>query len=399
MSRVLNGIRVLDFSRFGAGPMTGAIFSDMGAEVIRVEKPTGEDDRDVLPLIPSGKVGIMFVCFNRGKKSITLDIKSAKGSQLLKELIGKSDIVLHNFPPTSADAKLFNYEDLKKTNPSIILLAVSAYGQYGPYMGRSGFDPIGQAMSGAMAMNGFPGDPPLRAAVGWVDYSTALSTVIGGLLALDHRRRNKGQGQMVDTCLLDSASWIVAGMGAPAEAVLYDIPRPQIGNDAYLTFASAFKAKDGWVMVYPPLDPQFKRFARLIGRPELIDDPRFKERMQRWENREILREIVNKWVEDKTVNEIVSVLEANRIPTAPVLSTQQMVNDKHIRERRVLLDVESPYSDCKFPVPGIAINLSLTPGEVNGTAPRLGEHNMEVYGTLLNLKPDDIALLQKEAII
>jgi len=396
VTRVLEGIRVLDFSRYLAGPYCATILGDHGAEVIRVEEPGGADDRRLGAFAPNGEA-IRILNLGRNKKGITLNLRSPRGEELLAELVKRSDVVLHNYSPASREARLLDYDRLKEINPAIIVTCVSAFGHTGPYSHRLGFDPIAQAMSGAMSFTGFPETPPTRAAVAYVDNGTAVSAALGTMLALYHREKT-GVGQKVDVSLFETAFSFAANVGVYGEYQLLGEVRRQIGNKSPHSFSDSFRAKDGWVMLAVNADGIWRRFCRAIGREDLIDDPRFKDNTLRAENRDALTPIVAGWVGERTVEEVVRIMEEARVPCGPVLDVPQATEVPQVRAREMLVEVEYPGLG-PVEVPGVAIKLSRTPGKVVFRAPRVGEHNEEVYCGLLGLSREELEKLKEEGVV
>ncbi len=273
MEEILNGIMVLDFSRYRAGPTCGQILGDMGAEVIRVERPGGEDDRRLGPFAPGGQ-GFYLMITCRNKKDITLNLQKEKGKEIVRELVKRSDVVIENFGPDVSKRLGLDYESLKKIKPDIIAVAVSTYGQYGPYASRLGFDGIAQAMSGLMWVTGFPQGLPVKSGVNFMDTVTGVYGALGTLFALYHRQKT-GEGQLVDVCLLDSAVSFMESIMAEYE-VSNEI-RPQVGNShTYIGPYDAYKAKDGYFFLGVGGDAIWRRFLKMMGREELASDSRFR---------------------------------------------------------------------------------------------------------------------------
>lgn len=394
--KLLEKLTVLDFSRFAAGPICSAILADMGAEVIKIEKPGGEEDRTMPPFTSDG-ISFLFIASSHHKKAITLSLKTKAGEEILDKLVAKSDIVMHNFTPGTKEANTLQYDHLKSVNPSIILVAISAFGQHGPYAQRVGFDTIAQAMSGAMSFSGFPGTPPTRAAVPWVDFTTALNAALGIMFALYHRDKT-GQGQMVSVSLLDSAIYLVAGIAAYAEYKMKGVVRYQTGNQTWGNSTNCFRAKDGWVMIGLSSDSMWKRLAKTIGKKELIDAPMFKDSWSRFESRDIVNDLIGDWIAEKTVSEVIRLLEESRVPCAPVLTVDQTLADPHIKDQDSLVDIE--YANARTCLlSNFPIKLSLTPGNVEGPVPMIGEHNEEIYSRLLGLSKGELYQLEKEEVI
>ena len=397
MEKVLEGIRVLDFSRYGSGPYCGALLADMGAEVIRVESPGGGIDRQFGPFAPNGENIVYGMIMARNKKGITLDLRSDKGKEILKELVKRADIVVENYGAEGKEIMGLDYRSLSEINPAIILVSISGFGTFGPYARKLAFDNIAQAMSGAMSYGGFPNNPPTRAAVPYADFNSAVYGALGAMFALYYREKT-GKGQMVDIALLDAAFSMVAGMGVAAEYKLLNYIRPQQGNQGYYCFTNSFKAKDGWVMVMVISNTIWRRFLRVIGRGDLAHDPRFTDDMARYQNREILNSIVSEWVSQRTVNEAVNSLEEARIPCGKVNSIAGIIDDPHIRVREMLVELDFPGVGL-VPLSGVVPKLSETPGKIERRAPLVGEHNEEIYCGLLGFKKEELERLKEEGVI
>ena len=397
MSKVLTGIRVLDFSRYAAGPSATMILADMGADVIRVEPPSGGEDRTLGPFAPNGESLPFGIIINRNKRGITLNLRSDAGQSILKKLVAKADVIVENFSPGVKAEMGLTYETLKAINPRIIHVSVTAYGQNGPYVNRLGFDPIAQAMCSAMSYSGFPGNPPVRFQASWVDNSTGIATALGTMLALYHRQAT-GEGQAVDMALLDTAISFVSNMGVAAEYKVNNFVRSQIGNGSFYAYGDCFQVKDGWVYMSVIGDSLWRRLCRLLGREDWLKDERFSSDNSRFQNRQIISDVIAPWLAGKTVIEILEITEKNRIPCAPVSTVPQMVANPQVAAREMLVDVDFPGVG---PVPhtGVAIKLSKTPGSIEHRAPLLGEHNEEIYCGLVGMKKNELAKLKKEGVI
>ena len=387
MAGCLDGIKVLDLGRYQAGPRCAMILADLGAEVIKVEEPGGDESR--------GLGRVYWSAYNRGKKSITLNLRSTQGKALLRALVPKVDMLLQNFRPGVMDAMGFGYGTLKQLNPGIILINVSGFGQEGPYKHRPAYDPIGQAMSGLMSFTGFPDSPPVMTNASIIDRTTALHATIGALAAL-HRRDVTGEGQSLDVCLLDSAYTL---MEIPIAQYLLSNKEPQRnGNRAGgIAPANTYRAKDGWVYLLAIPQDMFGKFCRGIGREDLLTDPRFTSIAARGAHSQDLDTLVADWVCEKTVAEVVTTLERAEVPVAPVHSIPQAAHDPHLWERKMLVEAEEPESGRTF-VPGLTVKFSDTPGAV-GPIPRPGQHNSEIYCDLLGCTPDDLKRWGQERVI
>ena len=393
--KVLTGIRVLDFSRYLAGPYCGMLLADMGADVIRVEKPGGEEDRNIGPFVPPTGEGLFTMITPRNKRGISLNIKTDKGIELLRELVIRSDVVLHNFTSGSEEFKILKYESLKDINPAIILVIVSGFDPHGPYAGEPAFDFIAQALTGSMSYTGFPGNPPTKAGMAWVDYGTGTHAAVGTLSALYYRQAT-GEGQEVNVSLLDVATTLMASIAA--EHTVLGRKRQQVGNASYYIFSDSFQAKDGMVMLSPISNPLWKRFAKAIGREDLKNDPRFKDDMARFENRDDLIPIVSQWISERTVGEVTKEMGIARIPCARINNVEEMLSDPKVKSTNMLPQIDYPEVG-KVTVPGVPVKLSKTPGSIERRAPKVGEHNQELYCDLLGYKTSDLSQWQAEGII
>lgn len=385
MERALQGIRILDFGRFIAGPFGAMLLADMGAEVIRIERPGGEEDRFIGVLSDTGE-SMGFMNLARNKKGISLNVQTSKGREILQELIKKSDVIMGNFPQGVPEKMGIDYESCRKVNPGIIVCIASGFGQDGPYAARTGFDMIAQAMSGAMAFTGFPDHPPVRASVPYCDFGTAMFLALGVMFALYHRK-DTGEGQMVDVSLFHTALTFM--MSPINEYMTRGIFRPQYGNASYWTITDTFKTQNGWVIIGAISNNIWKRLLRVIGRNDLIDDPRFKTDQLRADNYHILQPIIAEWMNKQSLEEALELLDKGRVPAGPVLKYSQVPDDPHVKQRKMIIPVEHPGAG---PVPLIdtPVKLSKTPGFINDRAPLIGEHNEEVYCSLLGYKPEEL---------
>ena len=365
VSLSLDGVRVLELARYQAGPRGGMIMSDLGAEVIKIEKPGGEETRQSAPMVRGQS--IYFAVYNRGKKSICLDLRNPRGRDIFAELVKTADIVLENFRPGTMQAMGFDYEKLRALNPGIILVSVSGFGQYGPYRDRPAFDPLGQAMSGLMSLTGKPVDQPLGTASSVVDRYTALHATIGALAALRHRDRT-GEGQLVDVCLLDSALTMVE---IPTSYYL------ATGEEGGEGGRPPYRAKDGHVVISATGREMAVRMQRLVGAEG--------------------RAALEAWCVERRVDEICGALMEIGVPVAPVRSIPQVAKDPHLWEREMLVKMEDAVAGEIF-VPGVTVKMSKTPGHV-GPVPTPGQHTDEVLGRLLGYDADTLGTLRRDGVI
>lgn len=386
MAGCLDGIKVLDMGRYQAGPRCAMILSDLGAEVVKLEAPGGDESRGI------GKV--YWSVYNRGKKSITLNVRSEKGIALIKELVPKFDMLLQNFRPGVMAAMGLDYDTLKQLNPGLILINVSGFGQQGPYKHRPAYDPIGQAMSGLMSFTGFPDGPPVMTNSPIIDRITALHATIGALGAL-HRRDVTGQGQALDVCLLDTGYTL---MEIPIANYLLSGKQPQRNGNSPggISPCNAYQATDGWIYILAVPQDMFGRFCKGVGREDLLADERFSSIAGRGKHAKEIDGLVAEWVKARTVAEVSAVLEQAEVPFAPVHSIAQAAKDPHLWERQMLVEIEDQ-GETTY-VPGLTVKYSDTPGAI-GTIPQPGDHNQEVYCGLLGYTPDDLADWREAGVI
>jgi crotonobetainyl-CoA:carnitine CoA-transferase CaiB-like acyl-CoA transferase len=378
MEQVLKGIRVLDFGRFIAAPWCSALLGDMGAEVIRIEKREGGEDRWVQPVASTGE-GATFLQCNRNKQSVTLDSTTPEGAVITRELVATADIVVANMPEQSMRANGLDYVSLRAVKSDIILASATAYGNGGPYSDRVGFDGIGQVMSGGVYRSG-TAEQPYRSAVPYVDFGTALSLALGTMMALFHRK-NTGQGQLVEAALLPSALMMSNAM--LIEQSILQLNRVAVGNRGVAAApCDLFRVKDGWVLVQVAGQPMFKRWCRMVGEEQWFTDPRFGNDELRGINEEVLNDRMQAWCEDKTKEEALRIFDTARIPSSPLLSPQEALDDPHVRAMQYIKMMDFPGAPKPAPVIETPFRMSATPGSIRTRAPLLGEHTDAVLSAL-----------------
>ena len=375
----LEGIRVVDFGRFIAGPYCAMMLADFGADVIRVERREGGEDRKLGPVTENGEGGL-FLNINRNKRGITLDPAHDLAKEIIRRLVRSADVVIVNLPIEVMRKLGLDYDSLKSIKEDIILVMASAFGPDGPYRDRVGFDGVVQAMSGSMSLTGFPG-PPVRSIVSWVDYGTALHGAFGAMAALYHRQQT-GHGQLVDVSLL--ATGVTFMMPLLAERATTGIQRAQLGNTGYYTAPSdVYQTRDGgWIIVPTIGGPMFKRWARLIGREDLIEDPRCKDDITRGNNAELINKAMTLWCSQRTRDEAISELERGRVPCGPVYNLDEVLGDAQVNARHLIEQVEFPSGSKPIPISAPPARLSGSPAQRPRRAPLLGEHTDEVLAEL-----------------
>ncbi len=394
MSGVLDGIRVLDFGRYIAGPYCACLLGDMGAEVIRIEKLAGSEDRYVASITASGE-GANFVCVNRNKKSMTLNPTRPEGREVVKKLVATADVVVANLPPETLKQMGLDYDSLVQSKADIILTTVNAYGAGGPYSNRVGFDGIGQAMCGNAYLSGEEGTPT-KAWVPWVDFGTASLSAFGTLAALMARAQT-GKGQKVEGALLRTA---LAFMNATlVEQAVVQVDRKATGNRGQSAApADIFQTQDGWIISQVIGQPLYERWAKLMGEDQWLTDARFKDDDSRGLHGELISERMSRWCADRTTEEALEAMEEARIPGGPVYSPQQALEDPHINAIGFLQDTHYPGLPKPAPLAGVPVTLSDTPGSIRLRAPLLGEHTEEIMGSL-GYSDEAIAALRDKQVI
>ena len=394
MSKVLEGIRVLDFGRYIAGPFCGTLLGDMGAEVIRIEKVDGSEDRFLSPITENGD-GAMFMQLARNKRGMTLNPMKPQGREIVKKLVATADVVVANLPPETLKAMALDYESLCSTNPDIILTMISAFGRGGPYSNRVGFDGLGQAMSGNMYMSGTP-EQPVKAYAPFIDFGTASLAAFGTMAAL-YERQKTGKGQIVEGSLFNTALTMMNGTVIEQAAIKPN--RVATMNRAQTSApADTFKTKDGWVLVQSVGGPLFKRWADLMGEDHWLDDPRFKDDITRGDNGEIISKRLAEWCAERTSEEALKAMEEVRLPAGPILSPQEVLEDPHIAAKGLFQPLEYPGLSAPAPVMRTPVELSETPGEIRSRAPTLAEHTDEIMKEL-GYSESDIQELKEKRII
>jgi crotonobetainyl-CoA:carnitine CoA-transferase CaiB-like acyl-CoA transferase len=383
MTLSLEGVRVLELARFQAGPRGGMIMSDLGAEVIKIERIGGEETRKNPPIVRGQSV--YFTVYNRGKKSICLDMRSDEGKRVFGELVTKSDIVLENFRPGTMEAMGFGYEALKALKRDIILVSVSGFGQTGPYRDRPAFDPLGQAMSGLMHLTGRPVGQPVGTAFSVVDRTTALHATIGALAALRHRDRT-GEGQMIDCCLLDSALTMVE---IPS---IYYLDTGEEGGEGG---RPPYRAKDGWVVISAIGREMASKVMEIVGAAGLAGaGGPINSSIGATDER---RKRIEAWCLEHTVSEITETMLAAGIPVAPVRNIPEVTRDAHTWEREMFAKQQDALAG-EIHVPGVAVKMSATPGRI-GPVPTPGQHTDEVLANLLGYDSNRLAALRHAKVI
>ena len=391
---LLTGIKVLDFGRFIAGPYCATLLADHGADVIRIERIEGGEDRYVPPVADTGEGGL-YMQMNRNKRCLTLDLASDAGREIVRRLVKSADVVVANLPPATLKHLGLDYATVSALNPRIVLATVTAFGPGGPYSQRPGFDGVGQAMSGAMYMSGLP-DAPMRAAATYVDFSTAQACAMGVLAALWAREKT-GVGQLVEGSLLRTA--LILNNPVLVEQAVRAPNRVPQGNRGYASApADVFKTLTGWVMVQAIGQAMFERWCDLVGAPGLKVDPRFANDALRGDHSLEVSRLMADWCATRTRDAVLDALAKTKIPAGPVYTPQEALDDPHIAAAGLLTQREFAGLKGTFPMTPHPVEMSGTPAQYRHAAPTLGQHTGEVL-TELGFAPDAIAALREQGVV
>jgi crotonobetainyl-CoA:carnitine CoA-transferase CaiB-like acyl-CoA transferase len=386
----LAGVRVLDLSRFIAGPYCAMMLGDMGAEVVKIEPPgQGEYARRALPAV-NGQSLYTFVV-NRNKKSLAVDLRHEDGLRVLHELVAQADVLVENFRPGTMEQMGLGWEAVHKLNPRLVMARISGFGQDGPLAGKQCFDGVAQAMSGLMDMTGAQDGPPTMIGSFMCDYTTGMYAALGILAAL-HARHASGKGQLVDVSLLESATSML--MTAIPQQKLFGTTMTRVGNrDRFVAPSNTFATGDGrYVLMVGGDDNMFPRVVRAMEQPALLNDPRFASMASRLEHRDAVEGIVGEWMRLHDADDIVARLEAQGVPCAKVATVDEVVDNPQLRHRGAIADIA--FGDATVPVQGVTIHLSDTPLSIRGAMPDVGAHSGEVLAQWLGYAPARVAALR-----
>ena len=371
----LEGVVVLDCTQLMAGPFCTLLLADMGADVIKVEKPAGGDDNRRMGPPFIGGCSAAFLAINRNKRSLALDLRTTQGRDVFMNLARRADVVVENFRPGAMERMGLGYHELREIKPSLIYCSISGFGQTGPYRNRGGFDLVAQGMSGLMSVTGVPGGPPVKVGVPITDLTAGMYGAYGILSAYIHRLRT-GEGQSVDTSLLEAGIaytfWESSVYFATGE-----IPGP-LGSAHRLSAPyQALRTKDGYITIGAATQSTWEELCRAIGREELLNDPRFATSGHRKSHQQELSALLEDTLVGETTQHWIAVLEAAGVPSGPINDLQQVYSDPHVQAREMMVELDDEELGPLRNI-GIPVKLSLTPGRIRRRAPELGEHTREV---------------------
>ena len=401
----LAGVRVLDMTRILAGPTSMQLLADLGADVIKIERPgVGDDTRSWGPPFLTAADGsdmdesAYYLCVNRNKRSVTVDFSKPEGVALIKRLLKHCDIMAHNMKVGGLEKFGLGYDDLKDEFPGLVYCHISGFGETGPYAKRPGYDALAQAMGGIMSLTGEPDGEPVRVGVGISDIMCGMYASSAILAALHHREKT-GEGQAIDLGLLDTT---VAWMAN--EALNYftsgELPIRRGNQHANIVPYQVFPTTDGYFYLAAGNDAQFTRFCEFAGAPELATDPRYSTNPKRLENRDELVAKLEQLTPKKTTKEWIDGLEERMVPAAPVYNLEQTFNDPQIRHREMRIEMDQPLAkDGKVALLGNPIKLSNTPVNYRRPPPTLGQHTDEVLQEMLDMSEQERAELRAKGLI
>jgi CoA:oxalate CoA-transferase len=396
----LEGIVVLEACTTYAGPVAAAELADMGAEVIKCELPvTGDICRALAPRVPHAPEldqSAPFLSINRNKKAITLNFHHPKGQEIFRRLARRADIVVENFRPGTMAGWHIGYADLRKVKPDVVYVSISCLGQWGPLSYKVGYDIDAQAMGGIMSITGQSDGPPTKAGNAVADYLSGIKAAQAALAALVRRQRT-GEGQRVDVAMVDCVLSITEG-GIMQAATCGEVWQRNGNRHPSVAPINTFRCLDGYVMLGVVHDKQWQKFCQIVGREELITDPRTATVAARKEHEALVEQVAAEWASQHSVREVVALLNAGSIPTSPILDFGDIVQEEHFRARGMVCEVEHPTAG-KLTHYGIAPKFSRTPARVRTPAPLLGQDNTAVYGKWLGYGEAELEELRRAGVI
>ncbi len=399
MSQALSGIRIIDMTHNQAGPACAQILAFLGADVIKLEEPKGGDVARRNMRDKPDSDSLFFLLFNANKKSLTLNLKSARGKELFRNLIAKSDVLLENFGPGALDRLGFGWPALAEINPRLIYATIKGFGTYGPYRDFKSYEPIAQAMGGAMSVTGFPENPPTYVVPAIGDSGTGMHMAIGILAALQQRHAT-GRGQQVEVSMQDAVVNLIRVSLRDHQRTGAPMARRgnQLGTVVPSTiYPCAPGGPNDYVFINAWEQPMWVAMLGVMGRPELADDPRFKTPEARWENRAALAAIIEEWTGRRTKHEAMRLLGDAGVPCGAVQDTGEVLADPHLKAREMIVDIDYPTRGT-YQTVGCPVKLSDSPAALT-RPPLLGEHTAELLGDLCGLDPDEVKRLRDDGVV
>ncbi|MFD1204997.1 MULTISPECIES: CoA transferase [Sporosarcina] len=394
----LEGVRVLELGNLVAAPFAGKLFSEFGAEVIKVEEPKNGD-----PLrnwrVMHEDTSVWWYVQSRNKKSITINLRDSEGQDIVKSLVEKADVVIENFKPGTLERWGLGYEEMKNVNPSIILTRISGYGQSGPYKEKPGFGSVAEAIGGLRYLTGYPDRPPVRVGIAIGDMIAGLYAVIGTLMALRARDHHPSrEGQVVDVALYESVFSLLEGI-LPEYDLTGQIRERTGSTLPGIAPSNTYKCADGkHIVIGGNGDRIFQRLMVAIGRGDIADDPKYSTNQGRADHVDFIDNAIEEWTLQHPMHEVQKILDEASVPVGPIYGIHDIIEDEHYQARDMLRKVELPNGE-QLMVPGIVPKLSETPGDIEWNGPSLGAHNEEIYKGFLGLGSDEINKLREKGVI
>lgn len=395
MAQIFSGVRVLDLTNNLAGPHAAAMLADYGAEVIKIEKPGGDDNRHWTPFVEG--VSLYGLTLNRGKKSIVLDLAKFEAKEILKELIASADVILESFRPGTIAKMGFGYEEVSKIKPDIIMCSVSGFGQTGPMRLNPGYDVIAQALSGLMYMTGDPHGQPTKIGTAVGDWTGGL-TAFGAIASALYHQAKTGEGQYIDVSLLDALVYTNENVDSAANGAMK--PSRAGNHHSYLCPYGVFQGNDGDVIIATVSPKLWDQLCNVMGQPELANNPLFNTSALRAKNQHELIAIIEKWVKSfESVNEVRDLLDKNGIPTAKVNSVEEVIDNNHILARDMVVDLNTKAITAgKVKTRGLPVKFSKTPGKVT-FASAVGENTDEILKLHIGYDEEKITELRGKGVL
>jgi formyl-CoA transferase len=398
MDQALSGVRIIDMTHNQAGPACAQILAFLGADVIKLEEPRGGDVARRNMRDRPDSDSLFFLLFNANKKSVTLNLKTGRGKELFRDLIKKSDVLLENFGPGALDRLGFGFAALQQINPRLIYATIKGFGTYGPYRDYKSFEPVAQAMGGAMSITGFPENPPTFVVPAIGDSGTGMHMAIGILAALEQRHKT-GRGQQVEVSMQDAVVNIIRVSLRDHQRFGMAMPRRgnQMGRGVpSTTYPTAPGGPNDYVFITAQ-QQMWPAFCQAIGRPELAQDPRFVDEEARWENRDALTAIIEEWTRARTKHEAMRILGAAGVPCGACQDTGEVLSDPHLREREMIVDLDYPTRGT-YQTVGCPVKLSDSPAELR-RPPLLGEHTGPLLAELCGVDQDEFTRLRDDGVV
>jgi formyl-CoA transferase len=399
MNQALSGIRIIDMTHNQAGPACAQILAFLGADVIKLEEPKGGDVARTVHADKKNSDSLFFLLFNANKRSLTLNLKTGEGKRLFREVIGKSDVLLENFSPGALDRLGLGYDALAKINPRLIYATIKGFGTYGPYRDYKSYEPIAQAMGGAMSITGFPENPPTFVVPAIGDSGTGMHMAIGILAALQQRHAS-GRGQHVEVSMQDAVVNLIRVSLRDHQRAGRPMPRRgnQLGQTVPSTiYPCAPGGPNDYVFINASQQPMWVAMLGVMGRPELAEDADFKTAEARWQNREALGAIIEAWTRARTKHEVMRLMGEAGVPCGAVQDTGEVLADPHLKVREMIVDIDYPTRGT-YQTVGCPVKLSDSPATVT-RPPLLGEHTGELLAALCGLDTDDVKRLREDGIV